>query len=332
MGGLSARLVNRWIDIRARRKVRRYRRRAHRRHRRGIKARKGFEARLYAKWRPGLDWLDLYLWLVIDEMRAFNARALKGADTHDDAKYEALKRLQARACRVTSEVSALLRTGHAEAAMGRWRTLHEIAVTASFLAAHDDTLSLRFLEHSNATRWAAMKQYDRHAEALGSEPFAAHEHDEAQAERDRLVDLYGPAYPDDYGWAASVLSRTRRGKPAGPTFADIERAVGMDHHRPWYRWASEHQHAGAHALAHPMGNLDPDRILLTGQSDAGLTEPGMGAAASLSVATVVFLSLRPDVETVATMKALSLVSQRVREAWVYSYENIDYSTPPRAVA
>jgi hypothetical protein len=44
-----------------------------------------------------------------------------------------MARLHASACLVAFEILTLLQAGHAQAALARWRTLHETAVTALFI-------------------------------------------------------------------------------------------------------------------------------------------------------------------------------------------------------
>jgi len=62
------------------------------------------------------------------------ASSVPKAAAQNDYQFEALVRLQAGAARVAGEIYALLLSGYASGAHARWRTLHEIAVTALFIA------------------------------------------------------------------------------------------------------------------------------------------------------------------------------------------------------
>ena len=52
---------------------------------------------------------------------------------NNDQVFFVLWRLHARSCQITMEILALLKSGFADGAHARWRTLHEIAVTALFI-------------------------------------------------------------------------------------------------------------------------------------------------------------------------------------------------------
>ena len=287
----------------------------------------GFEQRLYRKWSDALAWLDVFMMHVHAEAMAFSARQSQRAASEKDETFFVLRQLHARACRVTSEVAALLRSGHAEGAMARWRTLHEIAVTAEFIAKHGDDMARRYQEHVIARKPAAMSEYDTHAHWFKGTPFSAADHASAREARAALVARYGEEYGEAYGWAASVVWRTRKnGTRIAPTLADIEESVDMSHHRPWYRLASEGQHAGPKPLGFtlPLSEGLPN-LLLTGASDVGLYDPGTHAAASLLLATLPFLTSRTDPRATSAIASLTELRDAVLEAFERSYNAIDYS-------
>jgi hypothetical protein len=60
-----------------------------------------------------------------------------------------------------SEILVLLRTGHSTAAMARWRTLHEAAVTAYVLAPEDEETARRYLTHRVVESYRAQSDYER---------------------------------------------------------------------------------------------------------------------------------------------------------------------------
>ncbi len=68
------------------------------------------------------------------------------------------------------EVLCLLKSGLADGAHARWRTAHEIAVVSNFLAANDENVSLRYLEHDVVESHRAMCQYQEYADRLNQEP------------------------------------------------------------------------------------------------------------------------------------------------------------------
>ncbi len=90
----------------------------------------GFQERLYNRWVHPLDLYELCLYVAQNCGDYFNRKFRPKAAAENDYQFEAMVRLQAGAVRVTGEIYALLLSGYASGAQARWRTLHEIAVTA----------------------------------------------------------------------------------------------------------------------------------------------------------------------------------------------------------
>jgi hypothetical protein len=193
-----------------------------------------------------------------------------------------------------------------------------------FIRDHGNDVAERYLLHGNARSYAGMQEYDRHAVQLGSEPFSQEHREDARATKDALIARFGKAYTDQYGWAASVLPRTRKGQPAGPTFAQIEEAVAMQASRPWYRFASEGQHAGVGALDFTLGLTHGPPLLLVGASDMGMFDPGTNTGRTLLHATTTFLGSRPDVRAVSAMFLVVVLGRQLEDAFWQAYQSIDY--------
>jgi hypothetical protein len=82
---------------------------------------------------------------------------------------------------------------------------------------------------------------------------------------------------NEYGWASEALQNPR------PSFAQLEKAVGLDHWRPRYRWASQHTHGG-YRPSHAMLAMaeTAEQVHLVGQSNSGFTDPIQMTAISLN--------------------------------------------------
>jgi hypothetical protein len=92
-----------------------------------------------------------------------------------------------------------------------------------------------------------------------------------------VIAKYGPDFAKgDYGWAGHHLGKTK------PTFRNIEAAMQIDHFRAHYRLASHNVHANPKGVFFKLGTLAESQVLLAGPSNAGLADPGHGAAISLS--------------------------------------------------
>jgi hypothetical protein len=90
--------------------------------------RKSFGSRLVRVWRKPLDLLEMFLVITLEAGDEFNKEFRPTASKEKDYVFEVLTRLHARACQIVSEILTLLRSGHADGAHARWRSLHEIAV------------------------------------------------------------------------------------------------------------------------------------------------------------------------------------------------------------
>lgn len=128
---------------------------------------RAFRRRLRRHWGPALD--QLYAMAVCAEEMGgeYDSNHTGAAVEQNDLVFEALTRLQARACRIAFEVHTLLSAGFPMGALARCRTMHEIAVTATVIRAygsdrqyadigeryllHDLVIATRTLSSSNRT-------------------------------------------------------------------------------------------------------------------------------------------------------------------------------------
>lgn len=263
---------------------------------------RGFEERLRARWKEGLDRLDMIITMAQEAGEANVADLHKPADEEDvpdPVLMEVLTALHCRACRTAREVLCLLKAGYADGAHARWRSLHELAVTAMFLAEHPVETPQRYLDHAVVERFRAAEQYQLHCQTLGYEPFSAEEMEELQTASEAAIAKYGAPFSEDYGWAAEALHLAR------PTFTRIEASLDMAHWRPWFRLACQSVHAGSQGLHFALGlPRDTPGMLLAGASDAGLADPGHQMAISLTMVTVAFLTAHPNLDGLVACRCM----------------------------
>jgi hypothetical protein len=217
---------------------------------------------------------------------------------------EALSRLATRACLVSKEILVLLEQGFADGAMARWRTLHELAVTAWFLANHGNDCAERYLAHMPIDQLSMAKSYESQA-ATGSAP-TPEEMSALRAEVTRVCDKYGKHFETQYGWAVGYVPGSR------PTFADVEASARMSHLRPYFKWANATVHSGAKGSVIPMGL--PSRLhgqSLIGPSDFGLADPGQNCALSLSQCVLALLSAFPNADRLVRARIISKLQPRI---------------------
>jgi hypothetical protein len=201
--------------------------------------------------------------------------------------------------------------------MARWRTLHEIAVVAFFIKEHGEDLARRYADHQAVESFRAAKDYRACAEQLGYELMTQLEFDEIRRAHDAVVCRYGDPFKKQYGWAADAL---RSGQPS---LRDIERAAGLSHLRAHYRLASHNVHANPKGVFFELGLLEEADVLLAGPSNAGLTDPGHGAAISLLHVSVAQGLIRPSLDSLVGLRILCKLTDEVGEAFGAVHQQLE---------
>ncbi len=270
---------------------------------------KGFQKRLDRRWRRPFNLLAMLLTIAAELGDSINAR-LRAAPTTHPYSLDVLTRLHARACQVGSETLALLRNGYSDGALARWRTLHEIAVVSLFISEGDEALAERYALHGAIESHRAADEYQKSCQRLGYEPMKPAEVEKLELECAALVDRFGREFREGYGWASERLGAK------SPTFADIERAVHVDHLRPFYRMASHNVHANPKGVFFKLGLMNEQDILLTGPSNTGLADPGQNTAVSIVQATSSLATLDTTLDVVVALKLMLTLSAEGAESFV----------------
>jgi hypothetical protein len=279
--------------------------------------RRGFETRLARKWGRALDLLEMVREIAVEAGDDFNTEFRPQAATTEDFVFEVLTRLHARACQVASEVITLLRSGHADGAHARWRTLHEIAVVGFFVRNHGNDVAERYILHNAIESYRAALAYQEHCTAISHEPLTKEEFARIKANRDALKARFGDSYGEEYGWAAAALGSK------SPRFSDIERHAGLAHLRPYYKLASHNVHANPRGAFFKRGLLPDQEMLLAGPSDLGLADPGQGTAISLSQITFTLLTTKPNIDRLVICNILSKLEHEVGDAFIAAHQSFE---------
>ena len=271
-----------------------------------------FEKRLYDRWKVPFEGLRMLLTISRELGDSINQeiRELPGASSRKHL-IDALVRAHVRGCQITAEIIWLLEAGFADGAMARWRTLHEFAVVALFVSAHGEDLAERYILHDIIESRRAMRDYILCQGRLGYEPIGEDEIEAVEASYKNVIGRFGTNFSrGQYGWAAEQLQISE------PTFAHIERAVGADHLRAHYRMAIHNVHANAKGVFFKLGLLDESQVLLAGPSNAGLTDPGHGAALSLMQVSAAVGLLEPTVDNIIAVKMIAALTEEIGEAFM----------------
>lgn len=272
----------------------------------GRKLQLGFEQRCYRRWRKAFELYAVICGVAAEIGEKHAHEKLRASESDPDYIFGALSHLHPRMLLVASEIDALLRTGFPDGALARWRTMHEITVVAMFIAQNDQDTAKRYLASFEFNAHRAAVQFNDYADRANLTPFSAEEIGAMKSACEALEKELGRAIGRDYDWAKEAVHKAR------PELFDLEKATGLDHWRPRYRWASQHTHAGHRPPDKLLGMSEAKKPLnLIGSSNSGFVDPFSMAAISISVCCAAFFARRPTIDSVVAMKSIGVLSERL---------------------
>jgi hypothetical protein len=283
------------------------------------KADRGFCSRLEKRWRRPLQLFEGVLLLGLQLGSEFSEQEHKEAEGRKDFMFSALTRLHARGCLICTEVLALLKAGHASGAYGRWRTLHETAITAWFISNGEPLLAQRYLAHQTVKDLEDAEQYQKDCVEIGSEAIPENDMEALRQRCGQLKKVYGDSFTGGYGWAADAIrAKFPELKGKSITFNHLEQAAEQGHMRSYYRFASHSIHPTSKGLHYDIGLIRQGEVFLSGPSNYGLAEPAIASCSSLQQVTGALLMTQPNRQRIASLIALQTMiretSAKFREA------------------
>ncbi|WP_027258557.1 DUF5677 domain-containing protein [Leisingera aquimarina] len=269
---------------------------------------KGFESRTFKRWKSAFDHLEM-MWHIAQELgeahsKDFDSKNLE--DTH--IVMAAISEIFPKALIVTREIICLLKGGYPDGALARWRSLHELTVSAMYILEEGKEPALNYMLSVHFSARRAAHQLNEHAERARMEPFSDEmlrtfdSHcAEAEKQLDRKIDR------DKNGeWPAINLAHRN--------YADMERHVGMEHWRPRYKWASRHTHADFVPNDKLLGMSETkNHITLVGASNSGFADPLMMTAISLAQITNTYLSVTPNFDRTVHSRVILELSNEMND-------------------
>lgn len=203
-----------------------------------------------------------------------------------------------RRCLYTSRgILVLLRAGLSLEAHARWRSLHEFAATAQFIAMHDEDLAERYYAHRTVEARKAQRELarDRYDPVIGAPELDAASLESLERAYQEVVDAYGNEITKDWGWTAAVLPSGKR------HFGGVREAVAATN-------PMKNAHVAVHASAGTVfWNHDPDAALWP-PTDGGIAAPGANATRELAR---VFYAYAERFVTVPSMVELAMIRSTV---------------------
>lgn len=269
---------------------------------------KKFRSQLNRRWAPALSSLSL----MIELSTRVGTEAwptAKRDETSSSALSDVLFRLHGQGVKIGKEVLTLLRAGYADAAIARWRTLHETAVVGAFIAEFGEECAIRFLAHQIVGEYRAAVRYQEAAPGLGFTPIPESELEVLGEAHKAALDEYGKEFRGDYGWSSTFMKK----RPI--TFAALERVVEMDHLRPFYGLASERVHTTSQSLLYQLAS-PPDGVLLIGPSNYGLADPGQLTGFTITLLTALLTGIAASLDVLMGARMLQLLAEETADLFV----------------
>lgn len=280
----------------------------------------GFRKRNYRRWKAGMDLLKLFIVMSEELGSTFNERIRPLAAAAFDYKFEATVGLHARSLRVSHEIYALLYEGFPDGALSRWRTLHELAVVATFLSGCDKEISRRFIAFRDIETAKALHQYAEYLPRSNMEPLEPGTLEAAQELREKRIAEFGVELNLEMGWAFPAITKlNRKREPTNINLFDLEKVTGLDHWRPRFRWASDELHASPKPWNASLGTSESPQdqpVLLVGQSNSGFTDPAHMCVISLNLLNHALPQNYLSIEEQNYLHALRLLSDEVGEVFL----------------
>ena len=269
-----------------------------------------FEKNLNTYWGRPLNLLELFIQAVTEASVEFTRAHHDEAVASDDEVHNALTRLLGRGCLVARATLTLLRGGYPDDAIARWRSLHELAITAIIIGEHGQELAERYMLHAAVESYKLASDFPALEAMVGRDALPPGEFEKLKAERDRLVERFGKSFGRDLGWAACIFD----GKV--PTMMQIEKRVGLQDLRALYRWASDNVHPSVLGTMSKLGlDLHKDEAHLVLPSMTGLAPPGGLTAMSLFLIAGAALSTKRTDDNRVTLSVLNHLLNEVGEAF-----------------
>lgn len=265
----------------------------------------------YLMWKEGLDQLEQFIALNLD----WGTKLINEFNTNGDPErkhlFSALIKNHSRACLMSEEILHLLKGSFPDAAFARWRSLYEIAVTATFIGRNGEACAEAYLDHGIVDELKCHQLDHELLAEKGTEPhFDCCLKDQEKVLQEMLV-KHGDSFKYPFGWAAAALGQKN------PQFRDLEESLGQNHMRVIYKRASHKIHAAANGVSTSLGtqSFGPNAPMLRAPSHEGLGDPAILCAHSLCQTSMVITTLFPNAECHIEMSLFAELVSRIEKAF-----------------
>ena len=212
------------------------------------------------KWGPTLDRLEGLEYWANQVIGEFENRV---AGT-PSIRIEVLLYLHLKASKTADEIIALLRSDLPRGAVARWRTLHEYAISISFLADSDDETAELFRRHEHMRADKEIVHHHRLAKEYDLPRLDSDFVREANRRVEEVREDLGDDFMREWGWAHDALLQrsdryrqaVEKGRRSHPTLPDVSYATELAPFDSQYALAS----AAVHSSTDLNGRL-PEEVM-----------------------------------------------------------------------
>lgn len=265
----------------------------------------------YLLWKEGLDQLEQFIVLNLEWgtklINEFNANG----DAERKHRFHALIKNHSRACLISEEILHLLKGGFADAAFARWRSLYEIAVTATFIGLRGEGCAEAYLDHEIVDELRCLQLDHEVQAARGNEPKSDGYVKDLEGVFQEKLEKHGDSFKNPFGWAAVTLGQKN------PQFRDLEESIGQAQMRVLYKRASHKIHAAANGVSTSLGtqSFGLNAPMLRTPVHEGLRDPAILCAHSLSQTSAVISTLFNSAESLIEMNLFAELVSRIEAAF-----------------
>lgn len=279
----------------------------------------GFTSRLKQRWLSPISKLDALI-MISEEICTDSIDTTKEIQREDDGtantslKYFVIMKLLSKIIVTSKEVSYLLKGGFADAAISRWRTIHEINTTVQILSElyeDKDKINKLLLRYNDSI---VIEQFKEMKKTLHLDKKSI-EYIELKKETDSILRKYGSDFYRSYEWARPLFPDYNPKKSI--TFKILEKLAQNQYLEHYYQQANYQIHASPSGVFNSLGEIGDDRVsypvYIFGPSNYGLSIPGQLTTISILNAISAFLLTTADIDHVIQVKILQRFSDEILE-------------------
>ncbi|MEC0396561.1 DUF5677 domain-containing protein [Bacillus subtilis] len=239
-----------------------------------------------------------------------------------------LMKIHVRSIKISKEIQTLLMSGFADAALSRWRSLHENSVIFKILMANYKDLEFthelvsRFISYSEIERYKELIIYKRSQRKLELDPIGIEIEQEVKDQKDELIKKYGQEFFKPNMWASILFEN----KVKEIKFHQLEQLAGLDKLNAYYNQANMQVHVSPKGLYSSFSIIDDDmqrELFSYGGSNYGLSLPGQLTAISLSQITTELLKLKPSVDANMIGQCLNMLVEECNNVFASIQNDIE---------